>query len=260
MKSHLTYNCLIVAVILLSSCSAAYKMGQTPDDVYYSPAPPQDDGYVTSYTEEDQNSYGYNQDVEDLAIRRGISDPVYRSSLSLGYDDLGDGYGNPYFDPYGWYSPYTSFYPYGYFGPYATGIGFYSGYYPFYGGFYPGYSFYPPLYSYGKTQTGGLYGVTPRRVNLDAYRPATTRTPVVTGGTNMNPAPVRTFTPQQRPPSSGFGGFVRRVFTPAGNSGVSNDRSGSERTFRPSVTAPVSGGNSGGSSGGGGGSVRTFRH
>ncbi|HVZ98050.1 MAG TPA: hypothetical protein VG847_14310 [Chitinophagaceae bacterium] len=266
MTSKLTYSYLFAIIIFLSSCSAAYKMGQTPDDVYYSPAPPQQDGYVTSYTEDDQNSYAYNNNIEDLAIRRGISDPVYRSSLSFGYGFMPyDYFDDPFMNPYGMYSPYSSFYPFNYYYPYTAGITFYPySAFNYYGGYYPGYNYYyPSTYYYDKISTGGNYGITPRRVNLNAYRPGTTtRIPITTTGSNTT-APVRTFT-QQRPQTSGFGGMVRRIFTPANNGGnTTNSNSNNERSFRPEFSAPTrsSGGSTGGSSGGGGGgSVRTFRH
>ena len=34
---------LALIVVALSSCTTAYKTGQTPDDVYYSPVRPQDE-------------------------------------------------------------------------------------------------------------------------------------------------------------------------------------------------------------------------
>ena len=37
---------LALFVAALSSCTTAYKTGQTPDDVYYSPARPQGEEYV----------------------------------------------------------------------------------------------------------------------------------------------------------------------------------------------------------------------
>ena len=41
MKSQILLLALTVAA--LSSCTTAYKTGQTPDDVYFSPARPQDE-------------------------------------------------------------------------------------------------------------------------------------------------------------------------------------------------------------------------
>jgi hypothetical protein len=274
MASKLTYAGLIATIIFISSCSSTYKMGQTPDDVYYSPAPPVQDGYVTSYTEDDQNSYAYNnQNVEDLSIRRGISNPVYRSSLSFGYGympyDYYDMYGSPFMSPYSTFSPYGSFYPYNYFYPYTAGITFYPySSYNYFGGFYSPYNYYYGGGNYYSSKTGGgNYGITPRRTNLAAYRPNNTvRTTTTRTSNNTTSAPVRTFNQNPRPQTSGLGNFVRRIFTPSTtttNNNINNS-SNNQRTFRTDFSSPVrsSGGNGGGSSssgGGGGGSTRSFR-
>src|SRR6267378_6624229 len=101
---------LLVLIAAFCSCSSAFKTGQTPDDVYYSPAPPPPVEYVRTDNQQDRDQYAYNNNTfnsEDLAIRRGINDPRYRSNISL---DFGYGY-NPY-DYYGssLYSPYSSYY------------------------------------------------------------------------------------------------------------------------------------------------------
>ena len=62
----------------LTSCSTAYKTGQTPDDVYFSPVTPHDD-YVRKNTDVDKNIYTSNEDME---IRRRIYNRRYRR-----YDD-----------------------------------------------------------------------------------------------------------------------------------------------------------------------------
>src|SRR5206468_490591 len=46
---------LVLAAAIFSSCTSAYKTGQTPDDVYYSPQHPQDE-YV-SVKEKDETRY-----------------------------------------------------------------------------------------------------------------------------------------------------------------------------------------------------------
>ena len=46
---------LVGALAALGSCTTAYRSGQTPDDVYYSPAPEQNT-YVSTLSEKDQNS------------------------------------------------------------------------------------------------------------------------------------------------------------------------------------------------------------
>lgn len=158
--------------IFLLSCSSSYRTVQTTDDVYYSPAmnngntnsysksSNDDDGDYVSVQGDDENSYGYRNDVqEDWYIRRGISNPFYRNSFSL---SLGYGGYNSYYDPF--YSPFfPSFNPISYYGyagmwdpyyfnnswlshtryPYGYGLthpfGNYSPYYVPYGNFSYGY-------------------------------------------------------------------------------------------------------------------------
>jgi hypothetical protein len=240
---------LLGFIVAFSSCSTAYKTGQTPDDVYYSPAPVQtEDAYVVtekrnSYNDRNDDSY-YNRD-EDLAIRRAIRDPRYRTGVTL---DLGFGY-NPYtYDPYGFnfspysYNPYAfnsyGYNPYGFnnygykgiYDPYAYG-GYYS--HNYYGNYNYGYNafnpyygaYYPSLYVY--PGVGRVTNSTPRRVNLGAYNPSNGR---VSNASNSNsrPAPVRTMTTQQNR-QTGVGNVIRRVFTPSPNvrssSSSSNNRS-----------------------------------
>ncbi len=275
------YLLLFALIIAFSSCSTAYRSGQTPDDVYYSPAPARVD-YVTTTNQDDRDSYGYRNE-EEQEIRRGIQDPRYRTdagtSITLG---LGYGY-NPYaispysYSPFGYgYNPY-SYSPYGYKGiydPYSYYPSYYGNYYGgnYYGGNYYGYgSYYPPVYVYPgigrvNTNTG------PRKVNLGAFNSATTnsiiRANTPSGSvTNGSSVPVRTFT--QKPPqgntggrqSSGVGNVIRRVFSPSENRTYtpSNDRSNNETRSVPVRTmdnAPSSNSNSSSS---GSAPVRTFR-
>src|SRR5690349_15345750 len=122
-------------VAVISSCTTAYRSGQTPDDVYYSPAPERN-SYVNSINDRDRNSYSYRNDNsylndEEAEIRRGIRNPAYRSSIALSF---GLGY-SPYYSPFGYspfgYSPYYS--PYGF--------GSYYGYDP-----YMSHSLYNPYF------------------------------------------------------------------------------------------------------------------
>lgn len=124
------YTIAVIGVVL-SSCSV-YRQGQTPDDVYYSPAREEQGGgagYVQANSGRNDGKRYYNQN------------PSYS-----GYDDyatMDDRWlmmrvRNPYrwsaFDDYGFYSPYNSFSsPFGFGGwsPYNN-MGF---------GYSPGWSF-----------------------------------------------------------------------------------------------------------------------
>jgi hypothetical protein len=248
-----------------ASCSTAYRVGQTPDDVYYSPAPPQEE-YVTTTNQQERDAYGYDNgsSSEDYAIRRGINDLIYRNNSSL---DFGYGYGDPY-NGYGssLYSPYSYSNPYLY-----SGITFYPNNYNYYDPYYSSYNYYyAPLYFNLKPGNSVSNYNVPRRYNLGVYNRTGTisnyTTPVIT---NTGSAPVRTFATPAPANTSGFGGFVRRIFTPNNASDratdINNGRNANNnnnynntptRSFQSST--PSSGSSS---SGGGGGSapVRTFR-
>jgi len=53
----------VIAIAALSSCSTAYK-AQTPDDVYYSPARPQDE-YVKVETQKEREAYNADDEYAD---------------------------------------------------------------------------------------------------------------------------------------------------------------------------------------------------
>ena len=252
---------LLVLIAVFSSCSTAYKTGQTPDDVYYSPAPPTND-YVRTDNQQDRDRYAYNNtyNSEDIAIRRGISDPRYRSNISL---DFGFGY-NPY-DYYGssLFSPFSSYYnPYAYrgitFSPYN--YNYYNSYYSPYYNYY-----YPPVYYISKSVDGVSNYRGPRQYNLGVYNNNTNpNTNKVYNHadqpTTTNSAPVRTFQ-NQRANGSGVGNFIRRVLAPANNNrSYSVDNSSTNSSPARTIQTNTSGGNSSSSSGSSGSApVRTFR-
>lgn len=265
-------------VVALGSCTSAYRTGQTPDDVYYSPVPPQQE-YVTTENQQDKDSYAYNNNtdnMEDLAIRRGINDPLYRSNLSLSF-----GYGyNPY-DYYGssFYNPYSSFYPpYSYpfvtFSPYSFYNNYYGNFYSPYNNFYSPYNnYYSPYYNYSypyyfsKTEIPSAnYTIQPRRYNLRAYNVNTAQSNNSSQNTNVNSYPARTFRQQRN--TTGVGNLIRRIFTPSNNNNTdtyrnntnnNNNNSAPARTFQTNTSSGSSNSSSSGSSGGGA-PARSFRH
>ena len=66
---------------LFSSCSTAYKSGQTPDDVYYSPVKVTDDN-----NQNDNRDEAKTETNEDKQIRMGIRDPRWRDLNNDSYD------------------------------------------------------------------------------------------------------------------------------------------------------------------------------
>jgi hypothetical protein len=75
MKSRIV---LLAAVIAGFSSCATYRSGQTPDDVYYSPAR-EVDGYVETSREDDGRTSYNSSRLEDQRLRQQIRDQRFRS-------------------------------------------------------------------------------------------------------------------------------------------------------------------------------------
>jgi hypothetical protein len=221
---------LLGIIAAFSSCSSVYRIGQTPDDVYFSPAPPQNN-YVTSNNQQNKDTYAYNNtyNSEDLAIRRGIGNPRYRNNISLdfgyGYNPY-DYYGSSFYNPYSsYYNPYSSFYnPYTY-----TGVTFYPYNYNYNNSYYSPYynNYYPPVYYIPKSGGAVSNYSGPRKYNMGVYNNNTNANPVYTHPvqpTTTNSVPVRTFKTQPTN-TSGVGNFIRRVFSGDNNSNNSYNSS-----------------------------------
>ncbi len=162
----------VLTLMILSSCSSAYKTTQTPDDVYYSPRVKptyassnnnnRDDN--VSYTDsEDGGTYvNYDDDQGDYARRLSLFNNSYSGGFYDYYGTPGvysSMYANPYYG-YGYGSSFSLGFGYGY--PYygsAFSLGFGFGY-PYYGGFYDPwyYPYYGYGYGYGYPYYGGYYG------------------------------------------------------------------------------------------------------
>jgi len=95
---------LAITAAALSSCTTAYRSGQTPDDVYFSPAKPQDE-YVRV---KDNNEYRYADDYyDDRYLRMKVHNHTQWNYLDdwYSYDRYSYNY-NRYYGTY--YNPYTS--------------------------------------------------------------------------------------------------------------------------------------------------------
>ncbi|HQW84916.1 MAG TPA: hypothetical protein PK987_10655, partial [Ferruginibacter sp.] len=136
---------LVITVATFSSCSTAYKTGQTPDDVYYSPARVSEQ----NYNDDERNQVRY-QPVTDYEIAMSIRDRRWR--------DFSDDYNYDY-SPYNYITCNT--YNYGYY------------YNPYY---------YPWAIYTGKITYSAPVNTTPRMVNLNAYNGYNTK--VAAGKTN----------------------------------------------------------------------------
>ncbi|MEP7280324.1 MAG: hypothetical protein ABI813_16880, partial [Bacteroidota bacterium] len=147
---------LILSVAALSSCSSVYRSGQTPDDIYYSPAPArqQADEYVdVQKPKEGTNYQTYEQYAEsqrdDRFLRMSVGNPYYMNSYNTysgfdwRYNSFYDGFNYGYSSPWNNYFAWNSFY-----NPYTTGL--YFGLGGIGGGYYGG--------GYGGGYYGGGYG------------------------------------------------------------------------------------------------------
>jgi uncharacterized membrane protein YgcG len=233
MKSKILLLALTVA--LLSSCTTAYKTGQTPDDVYYSPAQPQKED--NKVNKDDDRDYTYSDEYyDDRYLRMKVSNR-YR------WNDLNDWYS---------YDRYSFGYNYhygSYYNPYNSWNYYYNPYYCCCNG--------NTNYNYSNPKVASVKPIVkPTNFNLAGY----TNGNYNNSNTNTNGKGVIRYN-NNRPAynntnsdgtSKGAGGVIRTIFESNNNnnnnSGSSN--SSSSRTYTPSSNNSSSSGSSGSSSGG----------
>lgn len=102
-------------VAAFSSCTTAYKTGQTPDDVYFSPASPQDE-YVQTESNKRRN-YRSDEYYDDRYLRMKVSNRYRWNDFNdwysyerygFGYNYLYGSYNNPYNSWNYYYNPYCN--------------------------------------------------------------------------------------------------------------------------------------------------------
>lgn len=200
-----------LALVVFSSCTTAYKTGQTPDDVYYSPARPQDE-YVQ--VDENRNSrYAEYSDeyYDDRYLRMKIRNRTR-------WTELNDWYFNE--RPYRWYYGYT------YYGgcicndPWTP--------YTYWNSVYNPY--YHPYIVTGPRHSNVAYNL-PRTFNLNTYT-NTPRTMFVQTGNNpkyntYNNFPSNNNNSGNNNGRSNSGNILRNIF---GGSGSSNSGSSGNHT------------------------------
>lgn len=199
---HTKYTKLVLFVAglaALTSCSTAYKMGQTPDDVYYSPAKPQSAYVSREERDGDDSYYEANPRRRSTQNNQYNSDPYY-SGYDMYRNDrfLRMSIGNRYrWNGYNDYLMYDGFYNYNRFSVFND---FYFS--SPWNSFSYWNSFYNPYTSFG-------YGYQPYSYYGYGYG-----TPVIIGGGSKYPA--TNVQPTARP----------RAFNPAGytNSFSNNNR------------------------------------
>lgn len=95
---------LAISAATITSCSSTYRSGQTPDDVYYSPARVVEENYRTETKRETVNTY-----YQDRGVRMTVYDRRWRDfndEFDYRYDPYHYGYSYGYY-----YNPYYCHYP-----------------------------------------------------------------------------------------------------------------------------------------------------
>ncbi len=224
-----------LGLVLLSGCSTAFKAGQTPDDVYYSPG--RDIASAKEEVKEKKAQDEYQEYVgsqDDRYLRMKIANRGRWNSLD-NFDywndsryDFGSCYGSSSVNTYNWTPGWN------------VSIGY--GRRPYFGGF--GWS--DPIYtlvSYGKPKSYSGYT---SGSNISAYKNRSFN------NANYGYKDPKTGAFINSNSTSGFGNLLKRVFT-----GGQSDNSGSydrpARTFSNpsnSNTTPATSSSAGGTSGG----------
>jgi len=232
MKS--TILLLAVFAAALSSCTTAYKTGQTPDDVYFSPARPQDE-YVQ--VEKEDNTRRYRNDDEyydDRYLRMKVHNRTRWNVLDDWYDYERYGVrGNYYYGTYN--NPYNSWNYY--YNPYC------------YNNYSNSFIIVNPKYI-SKTTTS----VKPRNFSLNSYSNSNF------SNTNINSRPTNRSV-ISRPVynnSNSLSNTLKQIFSGSNNNSSNSSNNSSSRTYTPtnnSSSSSSSGSSSSSSSGSSGGSV-----
>lgn len=186
---------IALSVAAFSSCSTAYKSGQTPDDVYYSPVRVEEED--NDKDKDDNRNQTTYQSPEDWQVRMAIRDRRWRDLDDYSYNN------SPYNYCYCQCNHYTGYY----YNPY----------------FYP-----TPIYKINTVKLNN----TPRMVNLNAYH---NYNPVVanqkTSGTAwINPSRYNNSNTNN---NKGLGNTIRRMVEPKRNSTSTSSSSNNERSYTP---------------------------
>lgn len=230
----------VLSIVLLTGCATAYRTGQTPDDVYYSPGRVVEERQDASQQRQDEAYQEYISSMDDRYLRMKIANR-YRWDMIDNFSYWND---SRYDFGYNYYSsginPYSSWYP---------GLGFSAGY--GYGNYYaPGYG-YGYGYGWNNPVCSVVYYTIPHYgraagftagSNLSAYRNH------LYSNSNYGYKDERgVFVPAS---NSSFGSLLKKVFSNDNGTTTSYDRAA--RTFTPSNnnTAPATSSSAGGASGG----------
>ena len=243
---------LALAVISITSCTSAYKTGQTPDDVYFSPQRSQAE-YVVKDRNDDPGYYNGDDYYGDRYLRMKVQNRYQWSDLDDYYYNDRYSYGG--FGGYSYYN--TGLYMNNPWSPMSYWNYYYN---PYYSSYYNPY--YSPIFIVGKGNGyGNSYSVTsrPRMFNLNTYN-----SNQLTNGNytnrrfDFNSSPVNVnrnnYNNNYRNSRTNAGGFLRNAFGSGNNNSNNSNSNDNSRSYNNNNNNSSSSSSGGRSSGGGGGS------
>jgi hypothetical protein len=229
---------LAFAALAFTSCTSAYKTGQTPDDVYYSPTRPQDE-YVRTEKTEDRRYYGSDDYYEDRYLRMRVANRYRWSALDDYYSY--SPYAYHYYGTSNWYSPYNNYWCWNnYYNPYYPGVVIIKNPTSYVRPSRP-IAFNPGGYGSGSGNTGAS-----RATNFKNGYNSSSSSPRYNNSNSFGNTLRKVFSGSSNNSNSGYDGGSR--------SGSSNTPSRSYNPSSSSSSSSSSGGRSSSSSSGGGGS------
>jgi hypothetical protein len=254
-----------LAALAFGSCTSAYKTGQTPDDVYFSPA--RGDGgeeYVQTEKRDDRRYQGTDDYYEDRYLRMRANDRYrwsvlddYYMTSPYAYNYYGSYYGNSLFSPYNNYWSWNTYY-----NPYCS----------FYGGYYGSYPYYNNNVIIIKSPANRI---TPPSRPI-AFNPASySSNPGNSNSRAVSNRYISTYSPRSnsgsgsrynnsnRSNNNSLSNSMQKVFSNSNNSSSNyrsnNNNSTPSRSYTPSTTTSSSSSSSSGSSGSSSGGSRPNR-
>lgn len=231
----------LLTIGLLSGCSTAYQSGQTPDDVYYSPAREGMSRREEDNAKEQQERYEeYISSQDDRYLRMKVAN---RNRWS-GIDDFDYWYDSRY--DFNRINPYNNWNTYTWNNPWHLGLG-YGGWRPQLGLGY-GWGWNNPMYTVIVYASPKFYTGSTSGSNLAAYRNTK-------GFNNSNQGyynPKTGSFVNTGSSNNSFGNLLKRVFTGGsnGSSGTTVDRAVRSFPNSSSGSSATPSSNAGGNSGG----------
>jgi uncharacterized membrane protein YgcG len=214
----------VISAVAFSSCTTAYKTGQTPDDVYFSPATPEDE-YVRVEKREQRRYEGSDEYYEDRYLRMRVGNRYRWSELDDYY--YGSRYNYAYYNTWGIHNPWN---PYTYWN---------CNFNPYYGG---GVIIGPKSPTYARPRTFNLNAYNNNSLTNNTYNPKAGRINI--GGNSGNNNNNNSYNSPGRS-NNNTGSFLRDLFS----GGNSNSSSGSKSSSSGSSSSSSSSGSSSGSKG-----------